>query len=270
MDILTHIATGVAIGTTIIVCTKGNKLKKASIIFAGALGGALPDIDAISLWSKFDSTLGKFFELQHSGSEIYSAKYWYSHHGFMHSILASLLMAFILMLAVYFITWGFRHISLSLFFVSIKKNSAILSSFLGGYITHLLCDMPTPSGSWGGINLFFPLNTYSGGWGKIWWWNNYDIFLIINVVILINLIILTIRHIAKFKLNLLSLFVSAFAIVLIVVQLNTRGFNFNYTISTSNNYQKCESKSKEIQNKILGDKLYDKMKRFDNSVPIYF
>ena len=163
MDLLTHISAGLAIGTCIAVGTKSSALKKTGIILAGALGGALPDIDAISLWSKFDSTFGRFFGLQHSGRFIYSGKLWYSHHGFMHSLVASLIFGFLLLLFIYFIRSRFRGISFSSFGQSVKNNRRLLFGFLGGYLAHLLCDMPTPAASWGGVRLFYPFTGYIGG-----------------------------------------------------------------------------------------------------------
>jgi hypothetical protein len=64
------------------------------VIGFSGLGGALPDFDAISLWSGFDKTFGKLFNLSNSGEVIYFSKFWYSHHGFLHSILASVILAF--------------------------------------------------------------------------------------------------------------------------------------------------------------------------------
>jgi hypothetical protein len=40
------------------------------------------------------SSFGQWFNLSHSGRVIYGEKFWYSHHAFFHSIVASLLLAF--------------------------------------------------------------------------------------------------------------------------------------------------------------------------------
>ncbi|MDR1055367.1 MAG: metal-dependent hydrolase [Prevotellaceae bacterium] len=269
MDILTHIAAGIAIGTTITICTKGSALKKIGIVLAGALGGALPDTDAVSMWSKFDVTFGKLFGLQHTGCEIYSAKFWYSHHGFMHSLLASVVFGFILLLIAYLLQQRFRK-QKSSFCQSFKRNIYIFLSFISGFIAHLLCDMLTPAATWGGVNLFYPLNTYTGGWGKIWWWNNYDVFLIINTLITTNILILFISQLTKAKLKIFSITVFVLAFAFIVIQVNTRKFDFNHTCSSAQVYQKYEAKSKEIQENILGKKLYNSIKQFDNSVSLNF
>jgi membrane-bound metal-dependent hydrolase YbcI (DUF457 family) len=267
MDILTHIAAGLATGTSIVICSRGGALKKTGAVLAGALGGALPDIDVISMWSGFDATFGKLFGLQHTGREIYSAKFWYSHHGFMHSLVASVLFGLILAFVVYLLQQRIRKLKMPLY-QSFKHNGCILVSFAGGFVAHLLCDMPTPSSSWGGINLFYPLNTYTGGWGKIWWWNNYDVFLIINILIAINLLILLVGRFTRVRIKTFTIPVFIFAFACVVVQINTRKFDFNRTPAQT--YQKCEAKSKEIQENILGDKLYNCMKQFDNSMPFNF
>lgn len=95
MDIISHTLTGVAVGTVLTTISNANWKQKGLVILAGALGGGLPDFDAISLWSKFDSTIGLAFDLKHSGKEIYFGKFWYSHHGAFHSILAPLMLIFV-------------------------------------------------------------------------------------------------------------------------------------------------------------------------------
>lgn len=265
MDLLTHIAAGMAAGTTIAVCIKGKAIKKTSVIGAGALGGALPDIDAISLWSKFDATLGRLFNLSHTGKEIYSAKFWYSHHGFMHSLAASLLFAFILMVVVYLARKWFRALSWTDFWWFVRENTAVAAAFILGYLLHLICDMPTPASSWGGVRLLFPLELYVGGWGKIWWWNNYDIFLIVSGVIAANFLILAISGWIGHKIKYLSCVLLIAAVLTVTIQVNNRKTNFN-----TNSYIHNEAKSKEIQRRILGRKLFGKMEKLDRSIPLYF
>ncbi|MBK7637485.1 MAG: metal-dependent hydrolase [Saprospiraceae bacterium] len=81
MDIITHTLSGALVGATVSSFTDNTRLKIWSIL-AGTLGGCLPDIDAISLWSGFDDTIVKWFHLDHAGQDIYFSKFWYSHHGF--------------------------------------------------------------------------------------------------------------------------------------------------------------------------------------------
>lgn len=270
MDILTHVVVGVAIGSTLVICSKNsNPFKKISIVGAGALGGALPDVDAISLWSGFDASFGKLFGLQHSGKQIYFGKYWYSHHGFMHSLLASIIMGLLFLFLSYCVKQHFRNLSLKSFGLFVKNNSILYISFLLGYIAHLFCDMLTPASTWGGVNLLYPLKTYVGGWGAIWWWNNYDIFLIVITLITINVFLLMLGKWikAKTKIAVVSLFL---AVLLIAVQVKTRRFDFNYTGYSAKTYQINEAKSKEIQKKLLGKKLYTQMEKFDNKIPLNF
>lgn len=139
MDIISHTFTGVAIGTVVAAVSNLSGRKKGWIILLGIIGGAIPDFDAISLWSKFDSTIG--------------------------SVFAALFLLFIAFLGIAMIR---REYSFNAFKRRIIKYRYGCSSFLLGYLFHLLEDMPTPSGPWGGVNLFFPSNTYIGGYGKIW------------------------------------------------------------------------------------------------------
>ena len=117
MDILSHTLSGIAIGT--VVATFSNKTwkQKASILLAGGFGGCLPDFDAISLWSKFDSTIGRLLNLTHSGNEIYFGKLWYSHHAALHSILAPIFL--VLLFSIVLIVFNsFQDLDISL-----HKNS---------------------------------------------------------------------------------------------------------------------------------------------------
>ncbi|GHS99442.1 hypothetical protein FACS189421_09900 [Bacteroidia bacterium] len=86
MDILTHICSGIAGATVIAAFVYKHPVKRLKVLAAGAIGGAFPDIDTISMWSRFDSTFGRLLGLSHTGKVIYGEKYWYSHHAFFHSI----------------------------------------------------------------------------------------------------------------------------------------------------------------------------------------
>lgn len=269
MDILTHITIGAAIGAGLAAYKKGNVWRKCAVILSGALGGALPDVDAISMWSRFDSTFGRLFNLRQSGKVIYSSKLWYSHHAFMHSLFAGVLFAFLLFLFIYIIKQRFKHINYQTFKTSFVRNRLIAFSFLGGFIAHLFCDMVTPSSAWGGVNLFWPSSSYIGGWGNIWWWNNYDIFLIALSVVLLNVLLLIVYRYTRAK-RYFSLLVIFLGFVLIIMQIKTRGYNFNYVRASSSQFQQFEAKSKDIQQQILGKKLYKRMRNFDNKLKINF
>lgn len=259
MDILTHAISGLAIGTAIVGISQKSKIENLKIIGFSGLGAVLPDIDAITMWSKFDVTFGKLFHLSHQGRNIYSMKLWYSHHGFFHSITAALLFTFLLGLIFYLFN------KKNNFSITIKNNSPVLIGFFAGFFIHLLEDMPTPSSSWGGVRLFFPLKTYIGGSGDIWWWNNYDIFFIVLAVLLINCLILTIQYIFKLKIGKMTVLFFFMGVILCFIQIKSRRFDFN-----NNTFQQCEQKSKEIQQHILGTKCYKLMIDFDNRIKLNF
>jgi len=129
--------------------------------------------------------------------------------------------------------------------------------------------MPTPASTWGGINFFYPSKSYTGGTGDIWWWNNYDIFLIVVFIIIINLSLSLFHKFIRFDLRKLTIGVFILGFSLIFFQIKTRNFDFAYTGYTKN-FQKFEAKSKEIQKEILGDRLYRIMENFDNKLKLNF
>ena len=161
MDILSHTLTGIAIGTIAAAVSNGSWKQKITIILIGGLGGSLPDFDAISLWSKFDSTIGTALNLSHSGNQIYFGKFWYSHHAALHSLLA--LFLFILLSILLSV-----RLKISKIAALLSKQKHFYFSFSLGFVFHLLEDMPAPASVWGGVNFFFPSNEYIGGFGKIW------------------------------------------------------------------------------------------------------
>ena len=85
MGILTHATSGTAVAACASTFLKTNALKKTKILLVGTFSATLPDIDAISMWSRFNSTIGALFNLPYSGKEIYGMKLWYSPHAFFHS-----------------------------------------------------------------------------------------------------------------------------------------------------------------------------------------
>ncbi|MBC7485615.1 MAG: hypothetical protein H7282_02550 [Cytophagaceae bacterium] len=129
--------------------------------------------------------------------------------------------------------------------------------------------MPTPSCVWGGVDFFWPGKTYFGGTGDIWWWNNYDIFLIIVTVILINLLVLPASQWLKQKTSKIAIAVFTLGFICCFIQIKTRGFDFNYT-GHQVDYDRYEEKSKEIQRDLLGEKLYGFMTKFDRKVKVDF
>ena len=265
MDILTHTLSGIAVGTVLAGFSKKGFLEKLSIVSLSGFGGAFPDFDAISLWSKFDITVGKLFGLKNTGKGIYSSKFWYSHHAFLHSLFA----AFLISLCFGVIIWLIQRKRNQNILVVIKQNKLLLLGFTIGFICHLFEDMPTPAGSWGGVNFFWPLKTYLGGTGKIWWWNNYDIFLIVLTVVFLNLVFLGLGKYLKNKTKIILLAMFVFGVILISNQIRNRHFDFN-SIGQTNQFQTNERKSKEIQKEILGVRLYKLMEKFDEKIKVNF
>ena len=265
MDIISHTLTGVALGTVTATVSNKNWKKKALLIFLGGLGGALPDFDAISLWSKFDKTFGILLNLKHSGKEIYFGKFWYSHHAALHSVLAPIIfiLFFIILIALR------KRFQITDILESLKNVKLFFIAFFTGFIFHLLEDMPTPASVWGGVNLFYPSSKYIGGFGKIWWWNNYDLVLIIITVIFINLLLNCFPkqyHTYKSKASITVFSIGCF---IFLYQINTRTIDFSYTGHTTK-YAQFEKQSKQIQKEILGEKLFNIMTTIDNKISLNF
>ena len=260
MDILSHTITGIAVGAGV-----GNFVKppasRGVFILICALGGAFPDIDAISLWSKFDSTLGSWLHLTHTGEQIYCGKFWYSHHGFFHSLLAMALFGSL------FCWIPFLKNKIAKKKVVLKVHTMwALTFFLAGTF-HLLEDMPTPDNIWGGVRLFFPFEVYIGGWNYIWWWNNYDLFLIILLTATLAIILLYIPHSFRFK-KITTSGILCIGIGMYCFQVHQRPvFIFD---STSSQYPKNEANSLLVQQSLLPPYLYQTMKKLDEHLPLYF
>ncbi|HTF81227.1 MAG TPA: metal-dependent hydrolase, partial [Cytophagales bacterium] len=221
------------------------------------------------LWSRFDQTFGRILGLKHSGAEIYFSKFWYSHHAFMHSLAAALLLTLFMGFVLFLCKDRKKNAFWASLFAGYTKNIGLFLGFVLGYSIHLVQDMPTPASTWGGVNLLWPSKSYIGGTGDIWWWNNYDLFLIVWIVILSNLILLVLSRWTKLNAAKGTCIVFLLGAALIVFQIKTRNFDFNYT-GHSLKYTYYEIKSKEIQKRILGRKLYRIMERFDRMVKVNF
>ncbi len=269
MDILTHTVSGLAVGSVVASFVPQVALasRKMYIIISGALGGFFPDIDAVSLWSKFDGTIGKWLHLGHSGNEIYFGKFWYSHHAFFHSIVAALIVGFVIGCIVY----GLQRITTKKYSLVTfwRSHRLIYLAFVLGSFVHLLGDCITPASVWGGVRMFWPFTIYVGGWGDVWWWNNYDIFLILVCCFLLNSIGLIVASFVRFRIRLVSLVIALAAFLCITVQVKSRHTDYAYTGHTSR-YNQLEQKSKEEQQRILGTKVYRWMSQLDNHFPFQF
>lgn len=247
MDILTHILAATTASSVVAIFTLKKTKWKVMAVCMGVVAGTLPDIDVISLWSGFDSTFGSWFWLPESGKQIYYAKYWYSHHAFIHSLLSATTISAALALICARV---FRSLSAAWIGVA----------FFGGYLSHLLLDMVTPGGPWGGIALLFPLDTYVGGWGKVWWWNNYDIFLYMALSALASLMALFVkgRKIGKILLSIVALLVIVSATTII-----NSDNNFNQGEHSVN-----EQKSLQIQQQRLSGPIYSLIYKLDGHLKV--
>jgi membrane-bound metal-dependent hydrolase YbcI (DUF457 family) len=268
MDLLTHIISGIAAGSVVAASIKSKTVSVPRMLAVGALGGAFPDIDAVSLWSKFDATIGQWFGLAHTGREIYFGKLWYSHHGFCHSIAAAIIVGCLpgCLACLYHRLRGQRQKgAFTRFF---KTNWPLYPVFVLGCMAHAAGDLITPASVWGGVRLFWPFPVYIGGWGNVWWWNNYDIFLIISAGALFNILLIVIAEHVRLRAGLISLTVVLLILAGVWRQAATRQTGYAYTGHTSR-YQQLERKSKQEQH-ILGTKLYRVMERFDQWLIINF
>lgn len=267
MDILTHALSGTAIAACTSAFVQVKPLQRAGILFMGTLGGVVPDIDAISMWSRFDSTLGSLFSLSHKGREIYGMKLWYSHHAFFHSLVASMLLGLIVLALVYLIQKisGRERDSRK----KIPSPMIYFITFVLAYWAHLAGDLPTPSSVWGGIALFWPSSEYVGGYGKIWWWNNYDVFLLLLCCIVLILLVRRFSKSIREKARLFAVLILSATLVLILVQMNTRTYDYGYGREGSD-YARMEENSKKEQERVLGKRLYRYMSWLDNKLPFYF
>ncbi|MDR1866359.1 MAG: metal-dependent hydrolase [Bacteroidales bacterium] len=270
MDILTHTVSGLAAGSVLANMTPADVpvCKKWRIMIAGAVGGAFPDMDAISLWSRFDATIGRWFGLEHSGSVIYSGKFWYSHHAFFHSVVAALAVGWLAVcLPSVLRRMTRRKTSFGLFPKSCKP---VYFGFVAGWLAHLLGDCITPASTWGGVRMFWPLPVYVGGWGNVWWWNNYDLFLIITLCFLLNLAWMTATAPSgKRRIRAVPAAIALITFLWLAVQVKSRQTDYAYE-GHATRYRQLEEASKKEQQRILGTGMYRWMEKLDNKLPFYF
>ena len=266
MDILSHTFSGLAIGATAMHFSNKGTKHKFSIIFVSGIAAFFPDLDVFSHWSGFDSTFGEWFDLKESGVNIYHQKRWYSHHGLFHSLLMAVIFSvFCALISIFFKGWKTWKTSLI-------GRAPFYWGVFSAYLVHLFEDMPTPDFVWGGVAFMFPSVDYWGGNGQIWWWNNYDLFLIIFLIFLLVLILALLGKLLRKSMKWIALFFLLTAIGVYLYQINHRGYDFNYTGFSGHHakWYENEVKSKAIQKEILGEDLYKLMLKFDNSIPIWF
>jgi len=260
LDILTHTLSGMAAGTVCASLSKRSFGQRALIVLAGTVAGVIPDLDVISLWSGFDETFGKWFGVSVPGREIYFGKFWYSHHAITHSIFGSVVCSLFLAL-------------LMLFRKSNRKRFAWIYpiSFFLGYQMHLWGDTPTPGSRWEGIMYWYPSSEYIGGWGLTWWWNNYDVFLLLALCIVLNWFVAIARNWIKITwIKFVPTVIFSLCVLTAVISLLNRGDSFNYESYERTSFRDFEQRSLDRQREILGEDLYQMMRNFDESINLNF
>jgi inner membrane protein len=96
-------------------------------------------------------------------------------------------------------------------------------------------------------------------------------FLIILSVILINSSVLIVRSYKIFNAKIICSSALFLGLTLYLYQMKTREFDFNYQKAEHGKvFKSYEQKSKDIQKEILGENIYEVMKSFDESLPIWF
>lgn len=264
MDLLINVFFGLGIGTALAAWNRSRPTQQFKLMAIGALGALLPSLDEITLWSSFDSTIGKWLGLEESGVDIFFGKHWYSHQAFMHSLLADFLFSLLLLISmglIYrYVIKGTRTVRAGIGYVAIYGAAFGLS-----YLAHLFADLAAPAGTWGGIRLFFPMEVYVGGWGMTWWWNNYDLTLVLLVVLVLNLVLIACIPPLKKGMRYLPASVCGFAFLLISWLIASRGYDFN-----KEGYACREKASHHIQEEILGERLHAVMVKIDKKLPFYY
>lgn len=268
MDILTHTLSGMAAASAIATFSSRSLKDKFLMIGCGAAGAMLPDMDAVTRWPDFDAVIGKALSLSETGRSIYYGQHWYSHHNFMHSLAAAAIFTLAFALTGYL--YCRRRFMCRSASALILSTSVFLLSFFFGYLMHLLGDLPTPDAVWNGIKLFWPLTTPVGGFGHIWWWNNYDIFLIFLVGSTLNIVLIVMNRFLKRRLlRHIPTLIFLCMIFAAMFQITHRNASFAGAANPAGHAEK-EHQSLVVQRDILGEQLYGLMNSLDQKIPIPF
>lgn len=264
MDLLINLLFGILSGTVVAAWNMSRPAQLWKLILIGILGAWFPSIDELSLWPRFDEIIGQGLGLTEKGTEIYFGLHWYSHNAFFHSLFSMLLFSVLIALLAGLI---YRYIMRggSTCGVCLRYCSIYALTFAFGYLLHLFGDLVAPGGPWEGIRLFFPFEVYVGGWGFTWWWNNYDLALILFISSLLNVIFIYVIPPLKKGMRQLPGGVLMLSMVLISIQLGKRDFDFN-----KEGYTVREKASKHIQLHMLGEPLFNTMEEVDDWIPFYF
>lgn len=265
MDIFTHTLAGIAAASAIAGFSSRSLKDKFLMICCGAAGAMLPDLDAVTLWPAFDTVIGKAVGLSQTGRNIYCGHYWYSHHQFMHSLAGGVIFTLAgASIGYLYCRRRCGHRSASAIIMNI---SGFLLSFFFGYFMHLLGDLPTPDAVWNGIKLFWPLTTSVGGFGYIWWWNNYDIFLIFLAGGTLNAVLVVVNRFLKKR------FLHHIPALLLLCMISAALFQITHRptiFSSARSYADKEQRSLVAQRDILGERLYSVMTALDRKIPVPF
>jgi membrane-bound metal-dependent hydrolase YbcI (DUF457 family) len=151
MHILSHLGSGVCIGSVAACvwprCTPRPAIATGALV---GLGAMVVDLDGISLLCDH---------------RVYYGSFWYSHHGAMHSVVGTAILAVLLTPPFAMAMRGRWRCT--------RLQAAWPWLWLGG-VLHLIEDLPAPAGPWGGLMLLWPFSDVRfGGWGWIWWMNEY-------------------------------------------------------------------------------------------------
>ncbi len=147
-----HALTG-ALAATLAAAAWPGAIRGRGRWVAWATAGALaPDLDALSLLFSHTTYFGFA---------------WYAHRAFLHSLAGCAALA--MLMPALLAAAGFGRARDPALRARAVRTGA-MSAFAGGLI-HLVGDLPTPPGPWGGIPLFFPLPARFGGWSHLGWVN---------------------------------------------------------------------------------------------------
>jgi hypothetical protein len=145
VHILSHFGTGFCVGAGIAAI--GGRARFDVSLWMG-LGAVLPDLDGLTV----------FFD-----HKVYYSRYWFSHHGALHSPVVAATAVLLSQLLV-----------LPMRGLEGSSRWRVPVFVLIGWLIHLLEDLPCPAGPWGGLPLLWPISSQRfGGWTHIWWLNEY-------------------------------------------------------------------------------------------------
>ncbi len=265
MDIITHVVAGALAGGCAALMIRGARARLAGALSWGALGGFLPDIDVATRVPGFDETFGRLLGLP-PGGVIYGGSEWYSHHHFTHSLVACLVFGLLLASALGLerLIWGATDDGRRV--VRIWLAPLCMSA---GFLMHLAGDLVTPASVWGGIQLLWPLDTMFGGWGWAWWFNNYDLFLVQVLGLLMLGLVSLVPRPQPITARVLPAAVLALVIGACVLLLQLRQHDYAYS-GNATNYQALEAASLDEQHRLLPPGLLAAMLEIDRMVPFPF